>query len=103
MNEVNVDLYEILKDRECHLCSRDKEIISWVILYHFDLQGFCEAVGPYYFDEGGAECRLLQNGEIAIHLNGIIEEEGHLLSNYAKCFEEWDEYKDKILELEREK
>lgn len=102
MKEVNVELYKILKDRECHLFPRGREIVAWACLYHFDLQDFCKAVGSYCFDEGGAECRLLQGGAIAIDLNDIIEGEGHLLSSYEDCFEEWDEYKCDILEQEKE-
>ncbi|MFW5962409.1 MAG: hypothetical protein ACOCQR_02225 [bacterium] len=103
MSEVNVELYELLKDRECHLYQdyKNNQITAWVVLYHFDLQDFCKAVGPYYFDEGGAECKLLQDGEIAIDLNEIIEGEGHLLSAYAECFEEWEEYREEILKLEK--
>ncbi|AZO96172.1 hypothetical protein D7D81_17110 [Halocella sp. SP3-1] len=106
MSEVNVELYEALKENECHLEKNYKtgEFEVWAIILDFNIREFCEAVGQYYFDEGGADCKLLIGGNIGIKINDIIiEEEEHKLSSYAKCFpDEWDEYKDEILAMEND-
>ena len=105
MKEVNVELYEMLKDRECHLNYNPKGyymVTAWVRLYHWDIKSFCEIVGPDYFSVEGVDC-ILKYDYIVVELSDIIEEWfEHKLSSYANCFEEWDDYKDKILEQESE-
>jgi hypothetical protein len=103
VDEVNMELYRILKDGECHLRREDGQIKAYAIIYPWDIIEFTKIVGDHYFDEGGIDCRLLIGGDIWLRVDPIItESEGHLLSSYKACFpEEWDEYKDEILKEER--
>lgn len=106
MSEVNVELYELLKNRECHLCHNSNEdscypIIAWACLYHWDIEDFCKILGRNYFDEDGMDC-VMRYDYVVVDLNDIIIEWfEHKLSSYANCFEDWWRYKHEILELEK--
>jgi len=103
MDEVNVKLYRILEEGECHLRREDEQIKAYAIIYPWEIRDFVKAVGDHYFDEGGVDCRLLIGGDIWLRVDPIItESEGQLLSSYKHCFEEWDEYKDQILKEEQD-
>ncbi len=102
MGEVNIELYEILKESECHLREDlDGKVIAWACINHYSLKDFCESLSCDYFDDSPLSCFLYYDGSISIELNGIMSYEGHKLSSYGKCFEEWDKYKDKVLKFEK--
>lgn len=104
MKEVNAELYEFLKNHETGLSQDCKTniITAYVLIDFCDIQDFIDAIGVYWFDEGGLDCKLL-NGYIGIDINDIIEAEGHNLSSYKNCFEkhDWDCFKEEIEEMER--
>ncbi|MGN7183658.1 hypothetical protein [Cytobacillus kochii] len=93
--EVNAELYEFLRERETGLFRRENEVIAYVHVYFFDLDELVKIIGEYHFDEGGMEVQLFNN-TIAIDLNNIIEGQGHYLSSYKKCFDDWKDYEKEI-------
>jgi len=100
--EVNAELFVFLMNNETGLYGKgDKEVIAYVHIDFSDLREFIEIVGEYYFAEGGMEVTLLSS-TVAVDLNEIIENDGHYLSAYKKCFDEddWEHYEKRIVEME---
>lgn len=90
--KVDVKLYEMMKNNECHLFKRNDEVNAYIALYFHQLQDFVEAVGACHFDDGGLKVTMLAN-YICIDLKDIIEGFGDELENYRDCFDE-DEFRD---------
>lgn len=89
---VDYELYEFLKEHECHLYRSKGEVKAWVCVEFRDLKEFIKAVGMYRFDEDGLGVTL-KDGYIAVELDDIIDGTGAELSDYKKCFDdEWDCY-----------
>lgn len=101
MVEINLELYELLKDVETHIYREDNEISTIALVDFWKLKEFQECVGSYYFDEGGCEVKLLE-GYIGIELNDIFEGQGNNISDYKRCFEEseYNEFKEEIEKME---
>ncbi|OAB36999.1 hypothetical protein PMSD_09995 [Paenibacillus macquariensis subsp. defensor] len=102
--EVNAELYEFLRERETSLYTKDfernKTVFAYVRVDFTDIAEFIEVVGEDWFSEGGMEV-VLCTGDVCIEVNDIIESHGHDLSSYKKCFEnEWENYEDRIKEME---
>ncbi|WP_263708035.1 hypothetical protein [Shouchella tritolerans] len=97
--QVNAELYEFLAENETGLYQKGDKVIAYVHVYFFDLDDFVKIVGPHPFDEGGMEVHLFEN-TAAIELNDIIENEGHYLSSYKKCFDEYGDYEKDIKLME---
>ncbi|MCR8641400.1 hypothetical protein NV379_01910 [Paenibacillus sp. N1-5-1-14] len=104
--EVNADLYDFLKENETGLYTkefnRNKTVYAYVHVYFNSLSEFAEIVGSHPFDEGGMQVTMFES-TIAIELNDIIDGDGHYLSSYKKCFNEydWEQYEKQIEEMER--
>ena len=101
MKEVNADLFEFLSNHETGMYYQYNNVTAYVFIDFGDAQEFTNIVGNGWFDEGGVDCKLQENG-LCVEINDFIEGEGHLLSSYENCFSEqdWKEHKEKILELE---
>ena len=99
--EVNVDLYEFMKENETGLFKRNNDVIAYVHIYFFNLDDFVKIVGEDWFDEGGREVQMFNN-TICIELNDVIEGDGHKLSSYEGCFDKctWRDYKKEIEDME---
>jgi hypothetical protein len=87
--DINLELYEFLKENETGMYLQGKEVVAYVHVYFFDLDDFVKAIGSHWFDEGGLNVQLFEN-TVAIDLNDIIEGYGHTLLTYKNCFEESD-------------
>lgn len=87
----NIELYEFLKERECHLFRENDEMQAWVVVPFYLLSDFVKVVGNTYFDEGGMDIKMFED-YLAIDLNYIFEAECEFIYEYRKCFEE-DEFK----------
>ncbi|OMD66888.1 hypothetical protein [Paenibacillus odorifer] len=101
MSEVDADLYDFLKGNETGLYRKKDEVLSYVLVDFDRLSKFVEVVGEGCFDESGVDV-VMKNNYVAIELNSFIEGFGHYLSSYKNCFDEWDEYKSEILEMEKQ-
>lgn len=98
------ELFEVLNKCECHLSlNANNELLAWACIRPYDIKEFCNALGKFMFDDGGIECRLL-DGYIAVNLVDIFEYLDEKCSDYSICFDDWDwsNYKDKVLECEKE-
>ncbi|MEK4006436.1 hypothetical protein [Paenibacillus sp. FSL H3-0333] len=101
MSEVNANLYDFLKENETGLYREKGVVKSYVLVYFSDLSKFVEAVGYGWFDENGMNVVMRRN-YIAIELDDFIEGNGHYLSSYKNCFDEWDQYKSEIATMEKQ-
>jgi len=101
VKEVNANLYEFLNNHEIHVQVVNDKIETYMFIPFYDLDDFKGAIGTWPVDDGGVDCKL-QDGCICIDVVDLIEYQGHLVSSYSNCFEkdEWDQYKERILELE---
>jgi hypothetical protein len=91
---VDVDLYEFLKNHECHLFRERGEVKAAVMVDFDDLADFVKVVGIGHFDDGGLEVSMFDR-YIAIEIIDIIEESfGDEFQAYKNCFDvsEWERY-----------
>ena len=103
-NEVNAKLYDFLLNNETGLYQEGKNIIPFVHIDFCDLAEFVEVVGSYRFEEGGMDAKMFDS-TICVELTDIIESEGHYLSDYKSCFNEytWRPYAEQIKAVEGRK
>ncbi|MBN3398119.1 hypothetical protein [Clostridium botulinum] len=103
MIEINLELYEFLKEHETHLYHNDNEPenVEAITFVDFDeLTEFQKAIGIGYFESDNQIEVILMNGYICIQLNDIFEYQGNCIKDYKNCFEEdYDDFKS-ILEEE---
>ena len=91
MVEINLKLYEFLKDKETHIyCDGNTGIKTWAVIYFYDLEEFTNIIRHHLYD-GGIDVNL-NDGYVAVELNQIIESEGNNISDYKNIFDE-SEYK----------
>lgn len=101
MSEVDANLYEFLRENETGLMRGEHGLVFYVHVYFHDLDDFREIVGPYPFEEGGLEV-LMFDETMCIDLNDIIEDQGHKITSYKKCIDEYElkRYAEEIEALE---
>lgn len=87
--EVDANLYEFLRENETGLMRNEHGLVFYVHVYFHDLDTFREIVGPYPFDEGGINV-LMFDETICIDLNDIIEGQGHKITSYKNCIDEFE-------------
>ncbi|EQB4340944.1 hypothetical protein ACYJ2U_001663 [Clostridium botulinum] len=103
MKEVDVDLYEFLKNNETTILE-DKYGLEVVAFVDFDnLEEFVKIIGTYYFDEKGLEV-IMRDSYLCIPIKDHIEGCGHRISSYKNCFENdtWRRFGEEIKKLEKE-
>jgi hypothetical protein len=103
MKEVDIDLYDFLKNNETGLYICNNELVVYICIDFRDVQTFINIIGANFFSEGGFDCKI-HDGYISIELNEIIEEwYGQNLSSYKNCFgvDDWEEYENDILRKEK--
>src|SRR5699024_8556505 len=87
--EVDPNLYEFLRGNETGLMKGKYGLVFYVHVYFHDLADFREIVGPHPFDEGGIEV-LMFDETVCIDLNDIIEDQGHKITSYKNCIDEYE-------------
>lgn len=100
---VNADLYQFLKDNECHISKNGEEVTAIVFVAFGDLADFVEIVGDWHFADGDFKA-VMKESAICIPIIDIIYDSGHDLSAYKNCFpdDEWEDVEAEILEMEAE-
>ncbi|NFA59495.1 hypothetical protein K8O96_11940 [Clostridium sporogenes] len=103
MIEINLELYDFLKEHETHLYHNEgePEKVEAITFVDFDeLTEFQNAVGIGYFESDNPMEVFFMRGYICIQLNDIFEYQGNCIKDYKNCFEEdYDDFKS-ILEEE---
>ncbi|WP_333638168.1 hypothetical protein [Tissierella praeacuta] len=106
--QVNPDLYDFMKENEVHLWQQpytNEGLQINLFLGHYDIESFIKKIGRDYFSSENEIMINLQDCCIVIDVYDIIVNYfGHKISDYSSCFleDEWEEYKDLILESEGE-
>lgn len=86
--KVDADLYEFLRNNECHVDLRNDVLEAYVCINFYNLNEFAKIVGPSYFDDGGPDA-VLHESYVSIDLIDLIENYfGEYIYNYKNCFEE---------------
>jgi hypothetical protein len=101
--DVDANLYEFLKENETGMHSQGEQVIVYVHIPFYNLKEFVEIVGDGAFDEGGLESHFFRES-VCVELNDIIENDGHNISSYKKCFDpdDWKRYEDQVKKMELE-
>lgn len=83
---MNVKLYEFVKKQETRVIKNSEFNYEYTLLIDCDEIGeFCDAVGSWFFDDGGESCQLM-DGYIAINIWSAISND-HLI-DYLNLVEE---------------
>ena len=93
MAEVNVELYEFLRARECHIEFRNerKDIEAFVFIHPSDIIEFDKIVGNYFSDT--REGFVYGSGSFCFtSLIDLVEYFGHDIRGYRHCFYEGAEW-----------
>lgn len=93
MAKVDAKLYEFLREDAMetgmYYDQKRKQLIAYVHVYFFNLDELVEALGSYYFDEGGREAQIFKD-TICIELQDIFEGQGNCILDYKSCFSDHD-------------
>jgi hypothetical protein len=97
MSEVDINLYKILDQSECHMYFIDNQIETVAFIDLNLISEFTNIFGDNFYQTEGESCILFTNC-IRIDPEFYIEYLGHELHHYGDCFEEWEKFKDRFKE-----